>query len=105
MHDFSLLHVDSRVSGKFPEIAWQTIHSRQAVLASLLFFLGSLRNRLVRKPCTARRPKPRNLIYGFLMNYLAVMNIHQATQINLGSILMFGCSGMILIRGKSSVSG
>jgi len=47
-----------RVFGKSPKTAWQAAHSRQAAHAISVCFLGSMRNRLMVNPCTARRHKP-----------------------------------------------
>jgi len=64
MHDFSLLHVEFRVSGNSPP--------GDACQFSVLWV--PLRNRLAVKSCIARRHTPANQISRFLMNCLSVMN-------------------------------
>jgi len=91
MHDFSLLHVEFRVSGNSPP--------GDACQFSVLWV--PLRNRLAVKSCIARRHTPANQISRFLMNCLSVMNTWQATRTNLGSILIFCLFWMIFVRGKA----
>ena len=57
MHDHCCL-CKILVSGKFPETAWRALYSHQAAHTCVSVFLGSWRNRLVVKPCTARWRKP-----------------------------------------------
>jgi len=61
-----------------------SIHSRQAMHAGFCGFLGSYEESPGGEAMCRRRHKLTNLISGFLMNCLSVMNTRQATQTNFG---------------------